>query len=158
MGSGKSSVGRRIAAATERRFVDTDRLVVDRAGLPIPEIFNRFGESYFRDLESEALQGIADQTGIVVATGGGIILRPENVTLMKQIGRVILLTADEETIFARVSLRSNRPLLKTANPRETISKMLEDRRPIYEGAADFIVDTSHLNHDEVAEAALEYLR
>lgn len=157
MGSGKSSVGRRIAAATKRRFVDTDRLVVDRAGLPIPEIFNRFGEPYFRDLESDALQLIAEEKGIVVATGGGIILRPANVELMKKIGTVILLTADEETLFERVSKRSTRPLLKTENPRETISQLLTERRPIYEAASNFIVDTSHLSHDEVAEEVLKLL-
>ncbi len=155
MGSGKSSVGRLLAARLGGRFVDTDALVVRRAGMPITEIFARHGEPEFRRRETEALASFTRRRGIVAATGGGIVTTPANLPLLKQIGPVIWLTADEETIFARVSRNTRRPLLKTPNPRQTIAELLATRRPLYEAAADLTVDTTHRTHEEVANVVIE---
>src|SRR5580700_11870609 len=111
MGSGKSSVGRLVARTLGGRFVDTDRMVIDRAGCAIPEIFAQKGEAHFRELETEALRSLLGAKGLVAATGGGIVIARENRALLRKVGMVVWLTADEETIWERVSRNKNRPLL-----------------------------------------------
>jgi len=151
MGSGKSSIGRLLAKRFRFRFVDTDRLIVDRARLEISDIFARHGETYFRDLETGAIESLTRLNRSVLATGGGAVLRERNVALLREIGFVVGLTASEEVIFERVSRNSKRPLLQTENPRETLRKLLAERRGIYEAAAHLTVDTSQLSHEQVAE-------
>jgi shikimate kinase len=151
MGSGKSSVGRLVARTLRGRFVDTDRMVVDRAGREITEIFAEHGESHFREEESRALRSLLGARGLVVATGGGIVTVPANVPMLKQLGMVVWLDAAEEIIWQRVSRNQKRPLLHTENPRETIRTLLEKRTPHYEAAAALKVDTSTLTHAQVAE-------
>ena len=150
MGSGKSSVGRLVARALRGRFVDTDRLVVDRAGREITEIFAEEGETWFREEESRALRSLLGGRRMVVATGGGIVTVPGNVPVLKELGFVVWLTASDETIWERVSRNKKRPLLHTENPRETVRALLEKRNPLYEAVADLKVDTSELTHAEVA--------
>jgi len=151
MGSGKSSVGRLVASTLHGRFVDTDRLVVDRAGREIADIFATEGEGWFRQQESGALRSLLAGSGLVVATGGGIVTVPENVPVLKKLGFVVWLTASEETLWERVSRNKRRPLLHTENPRETVRVLLEQRNPLYEAVADLTVDTSGLTHAEVGE-------
>lgn len=151
MGSGKSSVGRLVARALGSRFVDTDRLVADRARCEIVEIFAKDGEAGFREEESRALRSLEAGTGLVIATGGGIVTVPANVAVLKALGFVVWLTASEETIWERVSRNKRRPLLHTRNPRETVHELLEKRNPLYEAVAEMKVDTSGLTHAEVAE-------
>ncbi len=151
MGSGKSSVGRLVARALRSRFVDTDRLVTDRAGREITEIFATDGEASFRDQESRALRGLLGGHGLVVATGGGIVTVAANVPVLKALGLVVWLTASEESIWERVSRNQKRPLLHTENPRETMRALLEKRNPLYEAVAAMKVDTTTLTHAEVAE-------
>ena len=93
-----------------------------------------------------------------MVTGGGIVLRPENVQRLRQLGLVINLSADEETLFARISRRHTRPLLRTEDPRSAISELLRVRNPLYFAAADFTLDTSHLRHGEVADAILARIK
>ncbi len=133
------------------RFVDTDRVLVDEAGLEIAEIFAAHGESHFRDLESAALVSLMEKERCVIATGGGIVLRERNRELLREIGFVVGLTASEEVIFERVSRNSKRPLLKSENPRNAVCRLLAERRGLYEAAADFTVDTTLIGHEEVAE-------
>lgn len=154
MGSGKSSVGRILAPRLNRRFVDTDKLIVQSAGTPITEIFKNHGETYFRDLETSTLSSLENEEGLVVATGGGIILRENNVALLRKLGFVIWLRTSEERIYERVSRNNKRPLVQTANPRETIHKLLTERTPLYTAAAQFVVDTCDKTHDEVADAII----
>lgn len=151
MGSGKSSVGRLVARTLRSRFVDTDRLVADRAGREITDIFAAHGEPWFRQEESRALRLLLGGSGLVVATGGGIVTVPENLPALKKLGFVVWLTAAEEVIWERVSRNKHRPLLHTENPRETIRSLIEKRNPLYETVADLTVDTSVLTHAEVAE-------
>jgi shikimate kinase len=151
MGSGKSSVGRLIARTLRGRFVDTDRLVVDRAGREIHEIFATLGEPHFRQLESTVVASLLGGHRLVIATGGGIVTVPENLPLLNQLGFVVWLDASEEIIWQRVSRNNKRPLLKTDNPRETVHSLLQNRNPLYESAAQMKVDTTTLTHAQVAQ-------
>lgn len=155
MGCGKSSVGRRIAAVTGHRFVDTDELIVARAGKPITAIFAEDGEASFRDLEAAVLGDLAGEAGLVLATGGGIVLRPENRAALRRIGPVIWLDAEADLLFERVSRNRKRPLLHTEDPRATFDALLAARREIYAAAADARVDSTGQSHDEAARAVID---
>lgn len=154
MGAGKSSVGRVLQKRTGLALFDTDKIVESQFGISISEIFSKYGEERFREGESAVLRGLAGaEQGIIVA-GGGAVLRDANIDLLKALGIVVWLEADEETLFERASRKGNRPLLKTEDPKETFSQMLQARRPIYAKLADIRVDTSALTHEEVADAIL----
>jgi len=155
MGAGKSSVGRTLARMTGLPRFDTDEMVAARFALTIPEIFEKHGQEKFRDAETEALTKLRNQGQAIIVTGGGIVLREENVTLLRELGTTIYLAADEETLFARISRRPTHPLLRTANPRATLRELLEARLPLYTRAADVEVDTSLLRHQEVAARVLK---
>jgi shikimate kinase len=155
MGCGKSSVGRRLASLTGHRFVDTDELVVQAANKSIPEIFASGGEESFRDIEERVLADLVGVAGIVLATGGGAVLRESNRSGMKKIGAVAWLDADPDALFERASRSQRRPLLQTENPRKTFDELLASRRSIYSEAADFRFDSTGLDHDEVAQSILE---
>lgn len=157
MGSGKSSVGRLVARTLRGRFVDTDRLVIDRAGCPIAEIFATRGEAHFRQEETRALRSLLGSSRLVIATGGGIVTAPENLPVLKKLGFVVWLTASEEVIWERVSRNTRRPLLQTENPRETVRELIAKRNPLYEEAADMEVDTTTLTHAQVAERIYQRL-
>jgi len=154
MGAGKSSVGRTLARITGLSRFDTDEMVAARFGLTISEIFATHGEEKFREAETEALRELSGKGEMIVVTGGGVVLRPENVALLRELGTIVYLSADEETLFARISRRSTRPLLHTPNPRATLTELLAKRLPFYRDAADVEVDTSQLRHDEVARTIL----
>lgn len=155
MGCGKSSVGRRLASLTGHRFVDTDELVAQSENKSIPEIFAAGGEAAFRDVEEHVLAGLVGVAGIVLATGGGAVLRESNRVAMKKIGAVAWLDADPDALFERASRSQRRPLLQTENPRKTFDELLASRRAIYEESADFRFDSTGLAHDEVAQSILE---
>ena len=155
MGAGKSSVGRCLQKRTGLACFDTDEMVSSKLGLSISEIFAQHGEEHFRDRESDALQELRGAKPAVVVTGGGIVLRKENVDLLRELGTVIWLHANEEILFERASPRGNRPLLQSDRPRETFAELLRKRVPLYEKAADLQLDTSTLTHDQVADVILE---
>lgn len=154
MGSGKSSVGRLLAARTGLPLYDTDCLLAESFGLRVAEIFAQRGEEAFRAAETDALAQLPLERAIIV-TGGGAILRPENRSTIQRLGVVAHLAADEETLFQRISQRPTRPLLQTDNPRATLAKLLRAREPLYHELADVTVDTSPMTHEEVATAVLE---
>ncbi len=151
MGSGKSSIGKRVAAQLGFQFVDTDALLVAREGREIAAIFAQDGETRFRELETGVLESLGGNTRCVISTGGGVVVRPENRALLRTLGFTVWLTASEDVIFERVSRNSKRPLLHTANPRETVTQLLAARRPWYEEAAQFTVDSTALSHGAAAE-------
>jgi len=155
MGCGKSSVGRRLASLTGHRFVDTDEMVVQSEGYSIPEIFSAGGEETFRDVEEKLLAGLVGVAGVVLATGGGAILREANRAAMKKIGTVAWLDADPDALFERASRSQRRPLLQTDDPRKTFDDLLASRRQIYEAASDFRIDSTGLGHDLVAQRILD---
>jgi shikimate kinase len=152
MGAGKSAVGRELARRTGLPRRDTDELIRQRFGLSIPEIFAEHGERGFREAETELLKTIKNSA--ILVTGGGIVLREENVRRLRALGRTVWLDADEETLWRRVSRRSTRPLLHGPNPREKFAALLRERLPLYEAAADDRVDTSAHNITEVADQIL----
>lgn len=158
MGSGKSSIGRLIAARLGFQFVDTDAVIVKRAGMEIAELFEKEGEERFRELETTALSSLAHLRRCVIATGGGVILRERNRELLRALGFVVLLTASEEVIFERVSRNTKRPLLQTANPRETLTRLLAERGPLYTAAAHWSLDTSARSHAQAADVVIAEAR
>jgi len=158
MGSGKSSIGRLIAGRLGFQFVDTDAVIVERAGIPITEIFAQHGEAHFRELETAALESMTARDRCVISTGGGVIVRERNRALLRELGFVVWLTASEEVIFERVSRNTRRPLLQTENPRETVSKLLTSREPAYAETAQFRLDTTKLARAAAAEAVIAEAR
>jgi shikimate kinase len=158
MGSGKTSIGRLVAQRLGFQFIDTDKVVVERAGMEIPEIFARHGEPWFRDHETSALGSMGMYNRSVISTGGGVVLRPENRELLRELGFVVWLTASEDVIFERVSRNKKRPLLQTADPRRTVHELLEQRRALYEGTAQFTLDSTDLEHDAAADAVIAEAR
>jgi shikimate kinase len=158
MGSGKSSIGRKLSRRLGFQFIDTDQLIVERAGMPIPDIFARRGEDAFRDLEAEVLGSIGHLNRCIVATGGGAVLREKNRALLREIGFVVRLTASEDTIFERVSRTNKRPLLHTENPRETMRQLLAVREEFYQAAAHFTIDTTTLTHTQAVETIVAEAR
>jgi shikimate kinase len=155
MGAGKSSVGRCLQRRIGLARFDTDEIVVSKFGLSIPEIFSKYGEDRFRQVETEALTQLAPAESAIIVTGGGIVLRDENVELIKRLGTVVWLAAEKDTLFERASRRGDRPLLQTESPGKALSEMLRVRAPLYAKAADFRVDTTRLTHEEVTDVILD---
>ena len=155
MGSGKSTVGRMLARRLRFRFLDSDKLVEERAQMKIPEIFANHGEADFRKRETEALATLGEIRRHILATGGGIITVPENVPLLRSLGMVVLLKADPNEIYRRVSRNSGRPLLQVEDPRKRVLDLMAVRQPLYESAAHFQVDSTRLRHEDVTAKIVE---
>jgi len=150
MGVGKSTIGRLLATELSLSFHDSDRVIEERTGADIPWIFDMEGESGFRDRETNVLADLAQEKNLVIATGGGIITRPENRDIMKASGFVCYLTASIEQLVERTSRDKKRPLLQVDNPRQKIIELLEFRHPLYSEAADFIINTDRRSPKSVA--------
>jgi shikimate kinase len=148
MGAGKSSIGRRLAARLGLPFVDADTEIERAANATIPEIFETHGEAYFRDGERRVIQRLLDGAPKVLATGGGAFVNPETRAAIGAAGVSIWLKADRDLILHRVKRRSNRPLLKTADPGAVIDRLLAERDPIY-AEADIHVQSRDVAHDIV---------
>jgi shikimate kinase len=161
MGAGKTTVGRRLAARLGRRFLDSDEEIEKAAQMTIPEIFAQRGEPEFRAGETRVISRLLKEEDIVLATGGGAFVNPETRSLVKSGAVSVWLKADLDVLFERVSRRSNRPLLKTADPKGTLEKLIEDRYPIY-AEADVTVLSRDVPQDSVAAdvitALLHHLR
>ncbi|MGN8769430.1 shikimate kinase [Paenibacillus barengoltzii] len=156
MGTGKSTVGSLLAAKTGKTFVDLDQRIVREAGRSIPDIFAAEGEAYFRDLESAALRNTLQEQGIVLATGGGAVLREANRLAMRGGGLVVALQATADEILARVGEDPNRPLL-AGGAKERITALLEERKELY-AFAHLTVDTSGKSAEQVAAEILTHYR
>lgn len=155
MGCGKSSVGKRLAVATGHRLIDTDDLVVRSEGCSIQEIFESRGEEYFRTVESRVLAELVGVAGIILSTGGGVILSECNRNHLREIGVVAWLDADPDVLFERASRSGRRPLLLTEDPRARFDNLLASRLPIYTEVSDFRVDSTELSHDQAASVIVE---
>ncbi len=151
MGVGKSTIGRLLAAELGLAFYDSDRVIEERTGADIPWIFDMEGESGFRDRETAVLEELAGEPGAVVATGGGIVMRPGNSEIMKRSGYVCYLTASVEQLVERTARDKKRPLLQVDNPRQKILELLSLREPLYQAVADFIVNTDRRSPKSVAQ-------
>jgi shikimate kinase len=156
MGAGKTTVGRRLAAKLGRHFVDSDQEVEKAAGMSIEDIFKLHGESDFRAGEAKVIARLLREEDTVLGTGGGAFINPETRSLIKQSAVSVWIKADFEVLFARVSRRPKRPLLKTENPRETLRKLIELRYPIY-AEADITVVSRDVPQDQVAAEVVDAL-
>lgn len=155
MGSGKTSVGLQLADSIGYHFKDTDDLIVTKESMEIPEIFQKYGEEFFRNLETTLLLTIMDDMNkTVLSTGGGIPIRERNVNLLRMMGHVIYLRASSSTIVNRLSGDTNRPLLKGDNLSERVEMLLESRVPIYERAADITIDTDDKTIERIVNEIL----
>lgn len=141
MGSGKTTLGRALAHRLDLPFADTDRILVDRTGVPVTTIFEIEGEDGFRRRESAVLAELAEGEPHVVATGGGAVLAAANRELMRAHGTVVYLRARLEHLWERTRHDTTRPLLATPNPRATLAELMQVRDPLYREAAHIVVDT-----------------
>jgi len=157
MATGKSAVGRNLARKLHRRFVDLDALIEKAEGRKVREIFAEKGESYFRRLEKQTLEEILSQQDQIIATGGGIILDDDNLTLLRQKSLLIGLTASADVLVGRVGRNSKRPLLKGADMRARIEELLQQRQSRY-AQTDVTIDTSGLTINQVVEKILNVIR
>ncbi|CAN5250427.1 hypothetical protein BH11PSE11_BH11PSE11_33890 [soil metagenome] len=157
MGAGKTTVGRALAKKLNKRFVDSDHEIEARTGASIPLIFEIEGEEIFRQREAEVIRDLTGQEGIVLATGGGAILRAENREYLKTRGTVIYLRASVQSILQRTSHDKNRPLLQTADPRKRIEELAHTREPYYCEVADLVVETGRTNVQTLLQTILDQL-
>lgn len=142
MGAGKSTIGRLLAKELRLTFHDTDKEIERRTGANIPWIFDVEGEQGFRDRESQVIQELSEQPGLVIATGGGAILREQNRQALARCGRVIYLHAPVEQQISRTARDRNRPLLQCEDPAAVLRNLMAIRDPLYREIADVIIETS----------------
>ena len=152
MGVGKSTVGVALARLTGMELVDLDRLIVERVGLPIPEIFAEFGEETFRRHEAAALASLAEGKSRIVATGGGVVGREENWACMRRQGVVVYLQASWEVLTERIGSGEGRPLA-SGPERERLKDLWQSRLPLYE-QADLVVNADHKSPEDIAHQIL----
>ena len=159
MGAGKTTVGIKIAELTGRRWYDTDGCIVDKHG-KISDIFEYYGEAHFRKLETEVVKELVKQDELIISSGGGLVLKEENNKLLQENGKIIFLRASLETLLKRLKLDGTRPVLQTSaeNIKERLVKLLEERTPIYEHVADYIVDVDGKTPEEIAKEIVEILK
>lgn len=141
MGAGKTTVGRALAQRLGMEFADSDKVLVERTGVPVNTIFEIEGEAGFRKRESAVIAELARRDQCVIATGGGAVLAAENRATMRAHGTVVYLRARLESLWQRMRHDTTRPLLATADPRATLARLLEEREPLYHEAAHLIVET-----------------
>ncbi len=156
MGAGKSTIGRRLAARLQLPFVDADTEIEAAHRMPIPDIFETYGEPYFRDGEARVIARLLDGGSSVIATGGGAVMRDET---REPIGRQavsIWLKADADVIMRRVRRRADRPLLKTADPAGTVSRLIGERERFYQ-QADLMISSRDVPHDKIVDECVDAL-
>jgi shikimate kinase len=155
MGAGKTTIGRQLAKALKLPFYDSDKAIEESTGVDIPTIFEFEGEEGFRDREQKMIQKLTQLQGIVLATGGGAILREENRASLKDNGYVVYLQCPVDRILERTRRDTQRPLLRTDNPKERLQELFEQRQPLYLSCADFKIDTGVLKSKTVVSRILE---
>lgn len=157
MGAGKSTIGRLLAANLHLPFQDTDRVIEERTGADIPWIFDVEGEEGFRQRETSALADMLSEGGQVLATGGGIVLKQENRSLLQKGGVVFYLTASVAQLVERTCKDKKRPLLQVDDPRQKIIELIEQRDPLYREVADHVVNTDRRSPKSVVQDIVNLL-
>ena len=151
MGSGKTSVGRRVAVRSKMQFIDLDKRVEEVSGLTVSQIFKKEGEESFRELESEVLaKTMAESQNLIVATGGGVVLSPENRALLKERSFLVWLKVGHKELAHRVGFRGDRPLLSGQDPEQFLSRLVVERSSLYAELANLILDGESLNEKKLA--------
>lgn len=154
MGSGKTSVAKKLAEVSAYKLVDTDKLIEEKENKKISDIFSDNDEKYFRDIESQVLLKLQSNFNLVISTGGGIVLREANRDVLKKLGKVVYLRVTPETVVKRLQHDTSRPLLMGDDKHQKVKEIMDYREPIYQDAADIIIDTDNLSKKEIAEKIL----
>lgn len=141
MGAGKSTIGRSLAKKLKKEFYDSDRVIEERTGVDIATIFEIEGEEGFRNREAQVIEELCQLDNIVLATGGGSVLREENRDNMKNFGNVVYLSTTAELLYSRIRHDKSRPLMQTSNPLDTLKNLLKDREPFYKEVSDLVITT-----------------
>ncbi len=157
MGTGKSTISRYLSVITGYQEIDADYEIVCQENMGIPEIFEKYGEVYFRNRETEFLNTMKEKNHYIISCGGGMVLREENVKLMRESGVIVQLTATPETVLTRVENCRERPILSGHMDIEYIEKLMEDRREYYEAAQELIIPTDGREPEEIAKDLKEKL-
>ena len=157
MGCGKSTVATELQWLYGMQVCEMDQMIAEKAQMSIPQIFEKYGEEYFRDLESDLLKEIGRDSNQVVSCGGGVVLREKNVSEMKRSGDIVLLTAKAEIILGRVLEDNNRPILQGKKTVKDISELMERRREKYELAADVTIATDGKSINEICQEVINKL-
>lgn len=158
MGAGKSTISDFLNTVFAMDVVEMDQIIAEREGMSISDIFETYGEEYFRNLETELLIEMQSRSNVVISCGGGVPMRERNVVEMKKNGRVVLLTAKPETILSRVKDNHDRPLLEGNKNVDFIAELMEKRRAKYEAASDIIIETDGKDKLEICEELVHSLR
>lgn len=145
MGAGKTTIGRLLSSELGMEFVDSDKFIEERCGATIPWIFDMEGEAGFRDREEQAIDYLTSQKGIVLATGGGAVMRDINREYLSGRGIVVYLCTSVEQQIARTARDKNRPLLQTANPAQVLRELFKKRDPLYREVATIVLQTDQRN-------------
>jgi shikimate kinase len=156
MGAGKSTIGRRLATRLAMRFVDADAEIERAAGMSIPEIFETHGEPHFRDGEARVIARLLSGGPLVLATGGGAVLREETRACIRERAISIWLKAEAEVILRRVRRRTDRPLLQTADPAATIGRLIAEREPVYQ-LADIMIASRDVPYERIVDECIDLL-
>lgn len=151
MGVGKTTISSYLSKILNKKEIEIDKYISQQENMAISQIFEKYGEKYFRDCETEVLKSLNNKNNTIVSCGGGIVLREENVNLMKRQGKIILLTASAKTIFERVRYNDDRPILNNNMSVEFISSLMKKREEKYLNAADIIIDTDNKSIIEVCK-------
>lgn len=155
MGVGKTTIGKQLAKALQWPFYDSDKVIEDSMGVDIPTIFSYEGEEGFRVREQAIIKELTEFKGIVMATGGGSVIRPENREALKSSGFVVYLHCSIDKILYRTRHDTQRPLLRTDNPRERLQTLLAQREPLYKDCADFQIDSGAIPGKTVVKTILQ---
>lgn len=158
MGTGKTTVSSQLAECLSLPAIEMDQQIEEESAMKIPDIFEKYGEEYFRDLETALIQKICKEDAAVVSCGGGAVLRKENTETMRQTGVIVLLTASPETVLKRVKSDTSRPNLKGHMSKEGIGHLMDARRQFYEEAADLTISTDGKSKEEIAAEILTFLQ
>lgn len=158
MGAGKTTIGRQVAKSLGRKFFDSDKEIEKRTGVSIPLIFELEKEEGFRKRESAMIKELSGKQDIVLATGGGAVLKKQNRDIMNKQGYVIYLCAPVEQLMRRTARDKNRPLLQTENPKQTIKDLVKIRDPLYREVADLIMETNGLSVTQVVNKLKKTLK
>ncbi len=154
-GTGKTTLAKALAKRLKMRFVDTDKLIAEKAGKSIPEIFEAYGEEKFRGIEKEVVKEVSARDNVCIACGGGVVLFRENIDSLKKNSKIVLLEASAEKIYSRIRGDSKRPALTEKGQFEEVRHLLEQRKKFYEEAADLVFDTGNAS---VAESVSQVLK
>lgn len=155
MGSGKTSIGKRLSLVLKREFIDTDDFIEKREGMSINEIFEKKGESEFRKMEKELYKRFSKPKKKIIATGGGVIKNPANIANLKKGGVIIYLKSSPEKIAQNLTFDNTRPILQVPDKEGKIRELLEEREPFYNKYAEIIVDVSNSDIDFTVDKIIE---